>query len=219
MVRKIGLALLALLVAGLGVVWYQGGSRPIAVEEQRSMPASPALQDDADSPALAIPATVPPPAPTPVSASNQSESSLSEPSVVGMSFELSESVRENCERSEGACKELVRFLVRMTAEPRNATWARDMEARIEKAVLSGERGKFRIRALECRSTRCALEVASEVDRIGIEFDSDPAFNDLMMPRQGFFANEHDPQTGITTLVSVQVWQTSEAFFAEDSTTR
>jgi len=149
-----------------------------------------------------------PPAPT-----NQSE--LSEPSLVGLPFELSPSVRANCRLWEGDCKEMDAFLERMKAEPRNTEWAREMEARIEKAVTSGERGKFRIRALECRSTRCALEVASEVDSIGVQFDSDPAFDEIMFARPGYYARESDPQTGITTLVSAQTWQTTESFEAEE----
>ena len=139
---------------------------------------------------------------------------LADRRMIGVSFELSKSVQANC-RMWGDCSDMRAFLERMAAEPRNDEWARAMESRIEKAVMSGERGKFRIRALECRRDRCALEVASEVDNIGPYFDSDPGFNEIMIARPGYFGHESDPQTGIETLVSAQIWQTMESFSAEE----
>jgi len=198
MARKIVLLVIA-LGAGVGFAWYWRGSQSTHGDRSVVVPAEPVE--------LAI-VIANPPAP-----SNTAHSSSASPT--NQSFELSPSVQANCRLWEGDCKELDRFLERMKREPRNTDWARAMEARIEKAVISGERGKFRIRALECRSTRCALEVASEVDSIGVQFDSDPAFDELMFERPGYHASESDPQTGATTLVTAQTWQTTESFEAEE----
>ena len=104
------------------------------------------------------------------------------------------------------------FLERMATETRDTEWAPAMEARIERSTYEGERGQYRIRALECRSTRCALEVASESKNTGIRFVGDSA--DQMFPSTKAIAWEHDPQTGIQTHVIVQVWQKRAAFLAE-----
>lgn len=138
--------------------------------------------------------------------------------MVGLPFKPSDSIVSDCLLvSWRPCQELKVFLERLEAESRDEAWARDMEARIEKAVVSGERGKFRIRALECRRTRCALEVASEVDTIGLLSDADPEFDELMFPRASGIAREDDPLTGTRTIVSVQTWQTWKAFEAEAET--
>jgi len=211
--RHFVLALLVVLLicAGAGLAWHLGDyARPVPAETGvtestivTSLPDHLFAPEESNDPSP----------PTPAPPTTQPE--LSEPSLVGLPFELSPSVRTNCQRWEGDCKDMDAFLERMKAEPRNAGWARAMEARIEKAVMSGERGKFRIRALECRSTRCALEVASEVESSGVQFDADPALAMDMTERRGYFARENDPQTGITTLVSAQVWQTTETFEIED----
>lgn len=221
MARKIVLLLIVLTGAGLGLIWYLGVDLPPSEEPSRRVLAEiaePATVAGATAPLIPAMTSSPvlPSNHLSVATTSAERDPLSEPRQVGLPFELSGSVRINCQRFASDCRELNLFLKRMAAEPRSADWAGAMEARIEKAVLSGERGKFRIRALECRSTRCALEVASEVDRIGVAFDSDPDFDEIMFPRPGYFADEDDPQTGTTTLVSAQVWQTWESFNAEET---
>lgn len=206
-------ALLVVLSAGAiaGIAWHFGGyARPAPQEENTAL-----TRIDASPPTIAIAIAPDPGLAAPKVVNAQPDERLSDTSVVGLPFELSRSVQANCDRFRSDCKELEEFLVRMAAEPRNPGWARDMEARIEKAVMSGERGKFRIRALECRSTRCAVEVSSEVDNLGIEFDSDPEFSELMFARPGYFSNEEDPQTGVLTMVSAQTWQTWESFSSDE----
>jgi len=208
MSRKTTYLLIALTAAGLGFAWFYGITQPAS--EAESSPAR------AVTPVPPAPIHTPPePAGFPV---DSPPASVTRSGVVGQPYVLSDSVLDNCERSPRiVCKDFLMFVERMGAEPRNESWARDTEARIEKAVMSGERGKFRILALECRSTHCALEVASEVDYIAVT-KVDPSFDALMIERPGYFAHEDDPRTGIRTLVSTQLWQTSESFDAEQAVT-
>ncbi|HEV7607435.1 MAG TPA: hypothetical protein VGO61_08870 [Steroidobacteraceae bacterium] len=202
--RKSALLVLVLAAAGAGVAWYLRVDAPTgtAANTDVAAPAARAPQSGSPHQASAV-----------RKVEGSAHDALEHPGVVGVPFKLSASVTANCQRSTD-CEELDVFLEQMAAEPRDAEWARNMEARIERAVMAGERGKFRIRSLECRSTRCALEVASEVDRVGLGFDSDRDFDEMMFPRGGYFANENDPQTGIATLVSAQTWQTWKSFDAE-----
>lgn len=102
------------------------------------------------------------------------------------------------------CSKLGGFLERMRVEPRDAVWASQAEERIERAVYEGERGQYRVRALDCRLTRCVLEVVSESSTTGIAYLS--AYDDGMIEDEGAVAEETDPQTGIRSLVFVQIWQ-------------
>jgi hypothetical protein len=175
-------------------------------EETRAAEAAVVVQSPVvQSPAAASPRVTPP----------DRWSVMKDPterSLVGLPFKMSESVELACARRPqwNDCKRLNAFLERMTAEARDPSWAPGMEARIERFTYEGERGQYRIRALECRSTRCALEVASESKNVGISYVGDNA--DRMFPISSAIAAEHDPQTGIRTNVIVQVWQKSAAHF-------
>ena len=135
--------------------------------------------------------------------------------VSGSRFRVSNSVVDACGLHElwNDCSKLYGFLERMRAEPRDAAWAEEAEARIERATYEGERGQYRIRALECHSTRCVLEVASESRTFGISYVA--AYDDGLSEDVGAVASEYDPQTGIRTLVFVQIWQKRDAYRMED----
>jgi hypothetical protein len=142
------------------------------------------------------------------------ETDPGESSRTGTRFRASESVTAACGQHElwNDCSKLNGFLERMRIEPSDPDWAPAAEARIKRAADEGERGQYRIRALECRRTRCVLEVASESQNAGIAYDA--AFDDGMTEDVGTVASEDDPQTGIRTMVFVQIWQKRETLLAD-----
>ena len=77
-------------------------------------------------------------------------------------FPTSESVRHDCQGTSagvGICEAVMQLLQKFAEEPRDPGWAPDTEARI-RAFVESEGGKFAIRALECRTSVCAVEVES-----------------------------------------------------------
>lgn len=78
--------------------------------------------------------------------------------VIGRPFPLSLTVTDSCESELGHCEDEYRLLSRMEKEPRDERWADRAEGDLRKYFL-GE-GKYKIRALECRQTLCAVEVGS-----------------------------------------------------------
>jgi hypothetical protein len=137
-----------------------------------------------------------------------------ESTSIGTRFRASESVETACGQHDlwNDCSKLNGFLERMRIEPRDPDWAPDAEARIRRAAEEGARGQYRIRALECRRTRCVLEVASESQNAGIAYVA--AYDDGMTEDVGTVASEDDPQTGIRTMVFVQIWQKRETLLAD-----
>ena len=101
----------------------------------------------------------------------QTGNDRAERSMPALRFRLSGSVTDACGLHElwNDCSKLNGFHERMRAEPRDMDWAGAAEARIERAVYEGERGQYRIRSLECHSTRCVLEVVSESRTNGISY--------------------------------------------------
>jgi hypothetical protein len=127
---------------------------------------------------------------------------------IGFPFHLSPSVVEDCRHSPGfTCRGLEQFLDEMTYEWRDATWAAEMETRLEQWVTRGQRDRYRIRALECRSTRCAVEVASEFGYARVVLASDDVLDRaLRWTGATAAAWEIDPSTGNVTVVTVATWQ-------------
>jgi hypothetical protein len=125
-------------------------------------------------------------------------------------FEVSASVHEFCGNTEWlACREVEAFLDEMAAEPRDAAWASDMESRIASAVTMGLQGHARIRALECRRARCAMEYAMPAEFADLQFEGDLSFGNALVPNTGVFLPELDSATG-TFIVTVLTWRKSDA---------
>lgn len=81
--------------------------------------------------------------------------------VVGTEFTVSPSIREECARDPGElCTEIERVLHLLAEEPRDVTWAGEMEAVIAEFALESAPDGLRIRKLECRTTWCAMETES-----------------------------------------------------------
>jgi len=131
-------------------------------------------------------------------------------SMVGLPFQMSDSVAGNCRRNPGfPCDDLDQFLERMKAESRDPEWAPAIEQYIVKSLQIEEEGALRIRALECRRTRCALEVASEAQS-GIQKAWKMGALDI---RESWFAawgTERDASTGVETRVWVHTWRRKSA---------
>lgn len=133
-------------------------------------------------------------------------------SMVGLPFALSKSVTEAC-KERGDCEDLEIFLVKMAAEPRNPDWAPRMERYIVQSIQREEDGALRIRALECRTTRCAIEVASEA-QMGIQkswkFDGE-----LRLEGASGYGRELERDTAILTKVMVHTWRSKDAPYDDD----
>ncbi len=81
-------------------------------------------------------------------------------SAVGRPFPLSKSVLRTCEEpsADSQCPLLKEVLSSFTSEPRDLRWARAMEELLESLVASAASEQFSARAIECRSSLCAIEV-------------------------------------------------------------
>lgn len=95
----------------------------------------------------------------------------------GHTFPVSKSVRSDCEgnsRGVGICVDVAQLLKTFNEEPRDVSWASDMEARI-RTFVNSEEGKFTIRALECRTSVCAVEVESiHGPYLGVDYETQVA---------------------------------------------
>jgi hypothetical protein len=208
-VAAFALAILGLCLLTLNVSREVSTARPVTLPEVQLRHSSANRTADAPNPL--------PLAPTArrVEALDrwQAENDRAERPVPAFRFRLSGSVMDACGLHElwNDCSKLNGFLERMRAEPRDFDWAPAAEARIERAVYEGERGQYRVRALECHSTRCVLEVVSESRTNGIAYIA--AADDGLNEDVGAVASEYDPQTGIRTRVFVQIWQKRDDFLA------
>jgi hypothetical protein len=79
--------------------------------------------------------------------------------AIGRQFPLSSSIAATCKRDPDLCKEAHEWLAQMAQEPRDQQWAPRAEESLRETILA-EGDKYSIRALECRRTVCAIEVAS-----------------------------------------------------------
>lgn len=77
----------------------------------------------------------------------------------GESLSGSEIIEHGCKRDPADCDAIQGFLAQFAQEPRDVGWAGETEEKIRAQVFS-EPGKYSIRALECRKTKCALETES-----------------------------------------------------------
>jgi hypothetical protein len=104
------------------------------------------------------------------------------------------------------CEDLQLFLDAFNAESRENGWAKDMEARIRKAMRVGGKELREIRTLQCRSSRCALVYAVAAKDAEREVDGDLTLDQLMDLRTGAAGTEGPDES---TVVGMLVWQTRE----------
>lgn len=104
------------------------------------------------------------------------------------------------------CEQAMPLLAAMQAETRDPQWAAPMEALIAKSMRVGGKGWAQIRALECRSTHCALEYAVYLDDLDHNADGSEELERLMEPLGGIVAPEMPQGLGKPMMVSVLVWK-------------
>jgi len=78
--------------------------------------------------------------------------------VVGRPFPVSASVEAGC-KDDLFCQQFHELLRTFSEEPRDASWATEMESKLRDYVTV-EDGQATIRGLECRTSLCLLEVTS-----------------------------------------------------------
>lgn len=123
-------------------------------------------------------------------------------------FHLSASVADSCKppgNPAAFCRDLQHFLAELSAEPRDAEWARAMELRIERSLRVKGRPAGEIRSLECRSTLCAVEYVVDPEHVA-QADGDAQLELAMEPRTGGLAYESGGASGRHLLVTVMCWQ-------------
>jgi hypothetical protein len=90
----------------------------------------------------------------------------------GIPFPVSASVLQYCEHLSGAgsasCTDHIGVFAQLEKEKRDPVWAPSVEAEIAAVVNSDP--AFHIRALECRTTVCAVEIESIQAAIRLSFD-------------------------------------------------
>lgn len=127
-------------------------------------------------------------------------------------FRVSKSVIEDCRRTPmDNCKQLDKILAEMAAQPRDFAWAPDTEARLARVLIGTARG-VHIRALECRSTRCAAEIASVTDYPRVSLSLDDALDrELRWDGATTTAWEDNANSGQRTIVTVATWEMRESW--------
>jgi len=126
-------------------------------------------------------------------------------------FRVSKSVIDDCRRTPMYnCQRLDNILAKMAAQPRDLTWAPDTESRLARVLVDDARG-VHIRALECRSTLCAAELASDTDYPRVSLASDDALDrELRWDGATTTAWEDDARTGRRTIVTAVTWEMRES---------
>ena len=96
--------------------------------------------------------------------------------VVGVPFPVSESVEQRCEKfaaehgESTSCKNIHTLLTKMSQEPRDVAWATTLEATLRRLIAADPK-QFTIRAIECRTSLCAVEVASSNQFLGFSYST------------------------------------------------
>lgn len=127
--------------------------------------------------------------------------------VVGRPFPLSPSMEAACRVDAAGCAPVLRLLKQFSQQPRDPIWAGKMEAGLRDLVMS-EPG-YSIRAIECRASLCAAEVASGLGMFNFitptgPYGTDPSLSGL----HAFYsetAYEHDPAYATVTLMTFRRW--------------
>ena len=119
-------------------------------------------------------------------------------------FPVSPSVETDCREiaRSGAiwCDDADKALTRFAAEPRDAVWAAAMEKQLRAQVARDEVGKHWIRALECRTSLCMIEVESTIGPyLGHSIDAASTKRQLSVPAFGYERAEDGSQITVTLL--------------------
>ncbi len=126
--------------------------------------------------------------------------------VIGPPFPVSPSVEASCKRlstpASDFCEGAHRLLDKMSRERRDPAWASEMEQKLRDHIATSEPGKFTIRALECRSSVCILEVESILGPYTGGFRSgSPLYKQLDwdLPARGYETNVDSARVTVTLM--------------------
>lgn len=126
--------------------------------------------------------------------------------VVGRPFPLSPSMEAECRVDDG-CAPVLRLLRQFSQQPRDPIWATRMEAGLRDLVMSLP--GYSIRAIECRASLCAAEVASGMGMFNFITPTGPDGSDPSLSGLHAFysetAYEHDPTYATVTLMTFRRW--------------
>jgi len=123
--------------------------------------------------------------------------------VVGRHFPVSASVIAGC-KSRGGCPNLDEQLDKFAQEPRDLAWAADVESKLRALVMASS-GQFAIRSVECRTSLCAIEVASLSGPFLSGISLNPALRALLYSGYGAFGIERDASSAkiVVTLLTLE----------------
>jgi hypothetical protein len=120
--------------------------------------------------------------------------------VAGKPLSISVPIDRACGKLPLFCKEGLEILTAVANEPRDDSWATATETIIRKEIERPEHGQQTIRALECRSTLCALEVVTLTE--AVKYDYKLRFELLHTDTSFLFWREAD-KSGVPVWVSVR----------------
>lgn len=135
-----------------------------------------------------------------VATSRTQEADYSVP--IGRPFPLSASMQAACKVEFDGCKRLYDDLSTLAQEPRDPHWSDAMETKLRNYV-EAESGDFTIRSLECRSSVCAIEVASMNGPL--PSPSSSTLDNWVLAEAAEFAYEHNGPAGGRTTVTFQTF--------------
>jgi len=120
--------------------------------------------------------------------------------VIGRPFPVSESVISQCRPDEGvgppSCVNILELLARMAEEPRDLRWARETEASLHE--WASQLPDTTIRAIECRTSLCAIETSSIHGLQHGPTYHDPS-NERVLPWNPLWAYETDTRSARVTV--------------------
>lgn len=132
---------------------------------------------------------------------DQEVESGAEPAA-GRPFPASASVNRTCQEGQ-ACAHLKEELRLFAAEERSGRWARNLERRLAAFVDESKRGEFKIRNVECRTTRCVMEVEAAEQPLYLYVEDEPYLKDHLYSGIGDLGFEKGPggETIFVTLLT------------------
>jgi hypothetical protein len=129
--------------------------------------------------------------------------------VIGRPFPVSASVeaeRTSCvargSTDVGVCDVVQRLLLKMAQEPRDPLWATDMEAKLRQHLTTTEQGTLSIRTIECRTSLCAVEVASLSGPYFGNLDSNAFLHESLFTWMATHGYEPDPSGASITVTLI-----------------
>lgn len=100
------------------------------------------------------------------------------------------------------CAKRFDLLSEMSQEPRDEVWAAEAEVRLRSLIMA-EPTPFTVRAVECRTSLCAIELASIYGGYHGDLDSDEWLHKNLRLWIGDFTCEEDPHGRGSTVTLVR----------------